>query len=104
MVAFFAFLANIALAPIDMSIGTYNREAQEGLLNTLFKIATLIPGLALGVRRLRDTNKSGWWLLMWLVFWLIIPLIVLLSWAAKHGDKEPNRFGLVLEIGGMEPD
>ena len=57
---FFAFLANIALAPIDMSIGTYNREAQEGLLNTLFKIATLIPGLALGVRRLRDTNKSAW--------------------------------------------
>ena len=87
-----------------MSIGTYNREAQEGLLNALFKIATLIPGLALGVRRLRDTNKSGWWLLMWLVFWLIVPLIVLLLWAAKHGDKEPNRFGLVLEIGGMEPD
>lgn len=87
-----------------MSIGTYNREAQEGLLNALFKIATLIPGLALGVRRLHDINKSGWWLLMWLVFWLIIPLIVLLLWAAKHGDKETNRFGLVPEIGGMKPD
>ena len=28
----FAFLVNIALTLIDMSIGTYNREAQEGLL------------------------------------------------------------------------
>ena len=97
-------LANTALTLIDMGIGTYKREAQEKLLNALFKIATLIPGLALGVRRLHNINKSGWWLLMWLVFWLIIPLIVLLSWAAKHGDKEPNRFGLVLEIGGMEPN
>ena len=87
-----------------MNIGTYNREAQEGLLNALFKIATLIPGLALGVRGLHDINKSGWWLLMWLVFWLIIPLIVLLLWAAKHGDKETNRFGPVPKISGMKPD
>ena len=41
---------------------------------------------------------------MWLVFWLIIPLIVLLLWAAKHVDKETNRFGPVPEIGGRKPD
>ena len=78
MVAFICLSCKYRANPIDMSIGAYNREAQDGLLNALFKIATLIPGLALGVRRLHDINKSGWWLLMWLVFWLMIPLVVLL--------------------------
>ena len=71
-------LAGIALTIVDMGIGTFNYESGDGLLSGLFKLATLIPGLALGARRLRDINKSAWWLLMWLSFLLIIPMIVLL--------------------------
>ncbi len=33
----------------------------------VFTLAMLIPLLSAGVRRLHDTNRSGWWLLMWLV-------------------------------------
>ena len=89
----FVVLASIALSLVDMAIGTYNYETQKGLLSGLFGLGTLIPGLALGARRLHDINKSGWWLLMWLICWLIIPLIVLLVWAAKHGNNEPNKYG-----------
>ena len=89
----FVVLAGIALTIVDMGIGTFNYESGDGLLSGLFKLATLIPGLALGARRLRDINKSAWWLLMWLSFLLIIPVIVLLVWAARQGDNGTNRYG-----------
>jgi uncharacterized membrane protein YhaH (DUF805 family) len=89
----FVVLAGIALTIVDMGIGTFNYESGDGLLSGLFKLATLIPGLALGARRLHDINKSAWWLLMWLRFFLIIPVIVLLVWAARQGDNGTNRYG-----------
>ena len=89
----FVVLAGIALTIVDMGIGTFNYESGDGLLSGLFKLATLIPGLALGARRLHDINKSAWWLLMWLSFLLIIPVIVLLVWAARQGDNGTNRYG-----------
>ena len=89
-----------------MAIGTYNYETQKGLLSGLFGLGTLLPGLALGARRLHDINKSGWWLLIWLICWLIIPLIVLLVWAAKHGDNGLNKYGAnpQKEIRHLVPD
>ena len=89
----FVVLAGIALTIVDMGIGTFNYESGDGLLSGLFKLATLIPGLALGARRLHDINKSAWWLLMWLSFLLIIPVIVLLVWAARQEDNGTNRYG-----------
>jgi len=93
----FVVLAGIALTIVDMGIGIFNYESGDGLLSGLFKLATLIPGLALGARRLHDINKSAWWLLMWLSFLLIIPMIipviVLLVWAARQGDNGTNRYG-----------
>ena len=93
----FVVLAGIALTIVDMGIGTFNYESGDGLLSGLFKLATLIPGLALGARRLHDINKSAWWLLMWLSFLLIIPMIipviVLLVWAVRQGDNGTNRYG-----------
>ena len=93
----FVVLAGIALTIVDMGIGTFNYESGDGLLSGLFKLATLIPGLALGARRLHDINKSAWWLLMWLSFLriipMIIPVIVLLVWAARQGDNGTNRYG-----------
>ena len=62
-----------------------------GLLETLFTLATIIPSLALGVRRLHDINRTGWWLLLWFV--LVIGWIVLIVWAIERGDKGPNKYG-----------
>jgi len=44
-------------------------------LASLFYLATLLPGIAVGVRRLHDTNRSGWWMLIGLlpfVGWLVL--------------------------------
>ena len=51
----------------------------------------LLPGLAVSVRRLHDTGRSGWWLLIGL-----IPLagaIVLLVFVCTDSEPGPNRFG-----------
>ena len=63
-----------------------------GPLEVLFTLATIIPSLALGVRRLHDINRTGWWLLLWFV--LLIGWIVLILWAIERGDKGANKYGL----------
>lgn len=35
-----------------------------GLLLTAFALANIVPGIALAIRRLHDTNRSGWWYLI----------------------------------------
>ena len=46
--------------------------ADWGPLSSLFGLATLVPWLSVTVRRLHDTNRSGWWL-----FALFAPLVVI---------------------------
>ena len=62
-----------------------------GVLEGLFWLGTLVPSLAVGVRRLHDINRTGWWLL--LVFVPGIGWIVLIVWAIKRGDKGQNKYG-----------
>lgn len=65
--------------------------SKGGLLGTLFSLATLLPGISVGVRRMHDTDRSGWWL-----FINLIPLIgwvLFIIWAATKGTSGPNRFG-----------
>ena len=84
----FVILTQQALNVVNIRIGI------------LFGLAVLIPGLALGTRRLHDINKSGWWLLMWFgIFlirfgvFLIVPVIVLIVWHTKPSDEGTNKYG-----------
>lgn len=84
-------LIAIALAVVDNVIGTIDAETGLGLLNGIYSLLVLIPGIAVSVRRLHDRDKSGWWMLL-----VLIPLIgsiVLIVWFAIDGDTGPNRFG-----------
>ena len=83
--ALFELIAGTALSIADAIAGT------SGILAGLFELAVLIPGLAVGVRRLHDTNRTGWWLL--LVFAVIIGWIVLLVWFIKQDGAGPNKYG-----------
>ena len=56
----------------------------------ILTIVTIVPEIAVSVRRLHDINKSGWWLLLSLTVIGIIPLIY---WVCKKGDEKENRFG-----------
>lgn len=62
-----------------------------GPLTTLFALGTIVPSIAVGIRRLHDTDRSGWWLLIALV--PIIGALVLLFFYVSDGTKGPNRFG-----------
>ncbi|MDR2702015.1 MAG: DUF805 domain-containing protein [Spirochaetaceae bacterium] len=60
-------------------------------LSVLYSLAVLIPGLAVSVRRLHDTNRSGFFL-----FFALIPLvgaIILIVFAAKEGTSGNNNYG-----------
>ncbi|MET3667114.1 DUF805 domain-containing protein [Caulobacter sp. 1776] len=61
-----------------------------GLLLCLFAIALIIPGLAVSVRRLHDSDKSGWLLLL-----SFIPFggFVILIFTLMDGTPGPNRYG-----------
>jgi uncharacterized membrane protein YhaH (DUF805 family) len=57
----------------------------------LVSLPTYIPTLAIGVRRLHDVDRTGWWILI--SFIPLIGAIVLLIWWATKGTDGPNQFG-----------
>jgi uncharacterized membrane protein YhaH (DUF805 family) len=73
----FTFLASMATGIVSQA------------LSALFSLAVLVPSLAVGARRLHDTDRSAWFLLLWFI--PLIGWIVLIVWAIQEG-KEPNRY------------
>ena len=57
----------------------------------LVLVAHLVPGLAAGVRRLHDTDRSGWLLLIGLI--PLVGPIVLVVWFCQTGTSGANQFG-----------
>lgn len=66
-------------------------RTRGGPLTGLFGLAMLIPWLAVAVRRLHDTGRSGFWLLI--MFVPLIGSLVLLVFFIISGTRGPNRFG-----------
>lgn len=62
-----------------------------GIAQNLFVLASLIPWLAVAVRRLHDQDKSGWLLLLALI--PILGWFALLVLMCLEGTRGPNRFG-----------
>jgi len=83
------FLVNIVisllLAAVEAIFGG------PGVLQGLYSLCVLIPSLAVSVRRLHDTNRSGWWLLIGLV--PLLGLIVLLVFAVQDSQAGGNQYG-----------
>ncbi len=88
--ALFNFLVGIVASILDSILGTGYDDTTGGLINTVVGLALFLPGLAVAVRRLHDTGRSGWWIL--LVFAIIIGWIVLLVWLVTD-SKGDNQYG-----------
>lgn len=91
MFVLFNILAFIVLAIVDNLTGTFNPLYGVGLLGGLYSLAVLLPSIGVGVRRLHDTDRSGWWLLI-----SVIPLIggiILLVFFCLDSTPGENRFG-----------
>lgn len=87
--ALFNVLIVIALGIIDSVTGTFSPQGHVGLLSGLYCLAVLIPALAVSVRRLHDTNRSGWWLLLALVPLAgAVVLLVFYAQGSKAGENE----------------
>ena len=68
--------------------------ARTGILGTLFSFGTLIPSVALAIRRLHDIGKSGWWILLGIIPVVnIIGIFVLLYFFIKDSQPGENQFG-----------
>jgi uncharacterized membrane protein YhaH (DUF805 family) len=78
-----AFVAQLVVRLIGAAIGT-------PILYILLSLAILVPGLAVGVRRLHDTGRSGWWLLIALT---VIGVLVLLVFFVQEGEARTNAYG-----------
>ena len=85
-------LVYAALLLVDLLDGSFDMETQMGLLTGIFLLATLIPGTAVAVRRLHDSDRSGWWLLLGPL--PLLGVIVLLYFLIQKGDAGPNRYGV----------
>ena len=86
----FTLIIQIVLAVLDSLLGLAFVPG-SGVLTTLYVLAVLLPSLGLAVRRLHDTSRSGWWVLIGLVPFL--GAIVLIVFAALEGDRGPNAYG-----------
>lgn len=82
------FLINILIA---MAVGVLDAILGFGLLGGIYALAVLLPSLAVTVRRLHDTGRTGWWILIGLV--PVIGFIVILVFMVLEGEAGENRFG-----------
>jgi uncharacterized membrane protein YhaH (DUF805 family) len=84
----FGLLASIVAGILDyMLFG----ESGTPVLQGLFQLATIIPYLSVGARRLHETHRAGWWQL--LMFIPLLGIIILIVWWASRGTPGANRFG-----------
>lgn len=86
----FSIIASVVLSVIDGVLGT------PGVLAGIYALAVLLPSIAVAIRRLHDTGRSGWWLLLTLVPVAGIVVIVFLVLDSQPGENEhgPNPKGL----------
>lgn len=88
----FNCLAIIGLVIIDSITGSFDDDAGIGLLSGLYYLGVLLPSLAVTVRRLHDTGRSGWWMLIALLPFL--GGLILLFFTVQDSQPGGNQYGL----------
>ncbi len=100
--AFFILASLLAVGALTMAMpggaDMLEGNAPPSLLFSLFMLivgigmlGVFVPGLAVTVRRLHDTNRSGWWILIRLIPFL--GDLVIFVFLVLDGTAGPNRFG-----------
>lgn len=87
----FNILISMALGYVDWLTGNINPETGLGILSGIYALGVMIPGMAVSVRRLHDTGRSGWWLLI--TFVPVIGAIVFLYFMVLDSNPEINEYG-----------
>lgn len=100
----FSTIISIILTIIDVAMGSGSAEStmggadaemaanvSMGLLGGIYSLAVFLPSLAVAVRRLHDTDHSGWWMFIALI--PLIGVIVLLIFMVKDSTPSENEYG-----------
>ena len=90
---FFLFNLIIAfvLGFIDVALILASESTGYGPLGWLYSLAVLIPAIAVAIRRLHDTGRSGWWLLIGLI--PLLGALVILVFMVLDGEQGENKYG-----------
>ena len=90
----FNFIVSMVL---QMLFGSVAETAEDGaasplaFLPVLYTLVILLPSLAVAIRRLHDTGRSGWWILIALI--PLVGTIVLIVFYVQDGDAGDNAYG-----------
>ena len=85
MFILFDIIISIVLAIVESAAGL------SSLLTGLYSFATLLPAIAVTVRRLHDTGRSGWWFLLNLI--PLVGSIIIIVFTCQDGQNSENKFG-----------
>jgi uncharacterized membrane protein YhaH (DUF805 family) len=80
----FAIIAAVAANIVDAIIGA-------PIFSVIVGLGLLLPGLSVSIRRLHDTNRTGWWILIGLI--PLIGAIILIVFYVQEGDAGENQYG-----------
>ena len=81
----------ISFMCLFLDVAVFRSADDVPVLSILYALATFIPGLSLSVRRLHDTGRSGWWLLVEVV--PVVGQLVLLLFLVSASQPGDNRYG-----------
>lgn len=71
--------------------GQFGTEVSVGIISSLVGLVLLLPSVAVLVRRLHDTDRSGWW--YWIILIPVIGWLALIYFLASAGTPGENRYG-----------
>ncbi|MFC6156869.1 DUF805 domain-containing protein [Kribbella sp. NPDC058693] len=94
MFVLFNVIASIILSILDKILGLdfgSGSTSSSGWLSTIYSLAVLLPTIGVAIRRMHDTGRSGWWILINLIpcigwIWFIVL-------AAQEGNAGDNQYG-----------
>jgi uncharacterized membrane protein YhaH (DUF805 family) len=82
------FLFNVLVSVVT---GVLDAVLHTSVIGLVVGLGLLLPSLAVSFRRLHDTGRSAWWLLIGLI--PLVGAIVLLVFQCQDSEPGPNRFG-----------
>ncbi|MDD2805830.1 MAG: DUF805 domain-containing protein [Elusimicrobiales bacterium] len=85
----FNLLAVFGLSFVDIVSGLYSKSLGAGLFGGAYSLLVLLPSIAVSVRRLHDTARSAWWLLLAIVPFIgPLALVVIYCLEGTPGENE----------------
>jgi len=87
-------MATSTMATTSVEMTSVSMTQTIGYLQSFYSLAVLIPSLAVSIRRLHDTGKSGWWILLGVIPVInFIGIFVLLFFYVQDSQPGENQYG-----------